>query len=52
MTVHGAAKGNGLAPLTVTTLFGVSPSSRWELTVFVWPRVVCFCRDGLVFHLG
>lgn len=26
MTVHGAAKGNGLAPLTVTTLFGVSPS--------------------------
>jgi hypothetical protein len=28
MTVHGGAKGKGLSPLTVTTLFGVSPSSR------------------------
>jgi len=27
MTVHGGAMGKGLSPLTVTTLFGVSPSS-------------------------
>lgn len=52
MTVHGAAKGNGLAPLTVTTLFGVSPSFPLGFVTFLFGQELgVFCQDGLAFHL-